>query len=123
MERRNLELKKYTFSMEMYKSMMKRVTNAEISVGILRSRFETYPPQQFDLTVGEEDAEGEVDVLEAPIVLGSHTIGSPKLEGSLLERILPSPELTWEDVQESINSMATTWVDSLVGEQLDIAPQ
>jgi len=41
----------------------------------------------------------------------------------LLERIQPSPELTWEDVQESINSMATTWVDSLVGEQLDIAPQ
>jgi len=124
LERRNLELeKKYAFSMEMYESMMKRVTNAEISVGILRSRFETYPPQQFDLTVGEEDAEGEVDVLEDPIVLGFHTIGSPKPEGSLLERIEPSPELTWEDVQESINSMATTWVDSLVGEQLDIAPQ
>ena len=122
MERRNLELeKKYAFSMEMYESMMKRVTNAEISVGILRSRFETYPPQHFDLTVGDED--GEVDVLEDPIVLGSHTIGSPKPEGTLLERIQPSPELTWEDVQESINSMATTWVDSLVGEQLDIAPQ
>ena len=61
LERRNLELEnKYAFSMEMYKSMMKRVTNAEISVGILRSRFETYPPQQFDLTVGDEDAEGEV---------------------------------------------------------------
>jgi len=115
--------KKYTFSMEMYESMMRRVTNAEISIGLLRSRYETYPPQQFNLTVGEEDAEGEVDVLEAPIVLGSHTIGSPKPEGSLLERIQPSPELTWEDVQESINSMATTWVDSLVGEQLDIAPQ
>jgi len=39
---------------------MKRVTNAEISVGLLRSRYETYPPQQFDLTVGDEDAEGEV---------------------------------------------------------------
>jgi len=55
--------------------------------------------------------------------LGSHSIGSPKPEGSLLERIEPGPELTWEDVQESINSMATTWVNSLVGEQLDIAPQ
>jgi len=113
--------KKYVFSMEMYESMMKRVTDAEISVGLLRSRYETYPPQQFDLTVGDEDAEGEVDVLEAPIVLGSHIVGSPKPEGLLLERIQPSPELTWEDVQESINSMATTWVDSLVGEQLDIA--
>jgi len=81
--------KKYTFSMEMYESMMKRVTNAEISVGLLRSRYETYPPQQFDLTVGEEDAEGEVDILEAPIVLGSHIVGSPKPEGSLLERIQP----------------------------------
>ena len=86
-------------------------------------RDKTYPPQQFGLTVGEEDAEGEVDVLEAPIVLGSHSIGSPKPEGSVLERIEPSPELTWEDVQESINSMVMTWVDSLVGEQLDIAPQ
>jgi len=124
LEKKHLELeKKYIFSMEMYKSMMKRVTNAEISVGLLRSRYETYPPQQFDLTVGEEGAKGEVDVLEAPIVLGSHIVGSPKPEGSLLERIQPSPELTWEDVQESINSMVTTWVDSLVGEQLDIAPR
>jgi len=90
-------------------------TNTEISVGLLRSRYETYPPQQFDLMVGE------VDVLETPIVLGSHIVGSPKPEGPLLERIQPSLELTWEDVQESINSMVTTWVDSLVGEQLDIA--
>ena len=60
---------------------------------------------------------------DTPIVLGSHIVGSPKPEGLLLERIQPSPELTWEDVQESINSMATTWVDSLVGEQLDIAPK
>jgi len=88
--------------------MMRRVTDAEISVGLLRSRYETYPPQRFDLTVGDEDVEGEVDALEAPIVLGSHIVGSPKPEGSLLERIEPSPELTWEDVQESINSMATT---------------
>jgi len=42
---------------------------------------------------------------------------------SLLEGIELDPELTWENVQESINSMATTWVDSLVGEKLDIAPK
>jgi len=97
LEKRYLELeKKYTFSMEMYESMMKRVTNVEISVGLLRSRYETYPPQQFDLTVGEEDAEGEINVLETPITLGSHIVGFPKLEGMLLERIEPGPELTWE---------------------------
>ena len=124
LEKRYLELeKKYTFSMEMYESMMKRVTNVEISVGLLRSRYETYPPQQFDLTVGEEDAEGEIDVLETPITLGSHIVGFPKPEGTLLERIEPDPELTWESVQESINSMAMTWVVSLVGEELDIAPK
>jgi len=133
LEKKYLELeKRYFFSMEMYELMMKRVTNVEISVGLLRSRFETYPPQQFDLSVGEEDAEGEVDVLETPITLGSHIIGLPKPEGTLLERIGPDsllegieldPELTWENVQESINSMATTWVDSLVGEKLDIAPK
>jgi len=67
LERRNLELeKKYTFSMEMYEPMMKRVTNVEISVGLLRSRYETYPPQQFDLTVGEEDAEGCHDFRHFP---------------------------------------------------------
>jgi len=38
--------------MEMYESMLKRMTNAEISIGLMRSRYETYPPQQFDLTVG-----------------------------------------------------------------------
>jgi len=124
LEKRYLELeKKYAFSMEMHESMMRRVTNAEILVGLLRSRFEAHPPQWFNLSVGEEDAEGEVDILEAPIALGSHIVGLPKPEGLLLERIEPSPELTWEDVQESINSMATTWVDSLVGEQLDIAPK
>jgi len=124
LEKKYLELeKKYVFSMEMHELMMRRVTNAEISVGLLRSRFESHPPQWFDLSVGEEDAEGEVDVLETPITLGSHIVGSPKLEGSLLERIEPSLELTWEDVQESINSMVMTWVNSLVGEQLDIAPK
>ena len=124
LEKKYLELeKKYVFSMEMHELMIRRVTNAEISVGLLRSRFESHPPQWFDLLVGKEDAEGEVDVLEAPIALGSHIVGLPKPEGLLLERIEPSPELTWEDVQESINSMAMTWVDSLVGEQLDIAPK
>ena len=124
MEKRYLELeKKYTFSMEMYKLMMKRVTNTEISVGLLRSRYETYPPQQFDLMVGEEDAEGEIDVLETPITLGSHIIGFAKPEGTLSERIEPDLELTWESVQESINSMVMIWVDSLVGEELDIAPK
>ena len=44
-----------------YESMLRRTTQVEMSVGILRSRFETYPPQQFDLTVLEED------VLDIPI--------------------------------------------------------
>ena len=114
--------KKYTFSMEMYKLMLKKMVDAEISVGLLKSRYETYPPQQFDLT-GEEDAEGEIVVVETPITLGAHILGFPKPEGTLLERIEPGPELTWESVQESINSMATTWVDSLVGDELDIAPR
>jgi len=34
-----------------YELMLRRTTQVEMSVGILRSRFETYPPQQFDLTV------------------------------------------------------------------------
>ena len=61
--------------------------------------------------------------METPITLGSHVVGFPKTEGTLLERIEPGLELTWESVQESINSMATTWVDSLVGEELDTAPR
>ena len=43
-----------------YESMLRRTTQVEMSVGILRSRFETYPPQQFDLMVLEED------VLDSP---------------------------------------------------------
>jgi len=42
----------------------------EVSVGLMRSRFETYPPQQFDLTVLEED------VLDSPITLGNHMVAS-----------------------------------------------
>jgi len=100
---------------------MKRMTNTEISIGLMRSRYDTYPPQQFDLMVGEEDAEGELDVFGSPIVLGSHIVGSgPR---TLEERIEPEPELTWEGVQRSIHTMATSWVDSLVGEELDIAPK
>ena len=107
--------------MEMYEGMMKMMTNAEISIGLMRSRYNTYPPQQFDLTVGEEDTEGELDVLGSPIVLGSHVVASgPR---TLEERSELEPKLTWDDVQESINSMATTCVDSLVGEELDIVPR
>jgi len=95
----------------------------EISVGLMRSKYETYPPQQFDLTVREEDAEGEVNALETPIILGSHILGSPKPEGTLLERIEIEldPELSWESIQERINSVS--WAGSLVGEELDIAPK
>ena len=39
-----------------YESMLRRMTQVEVSVGLMRSRFETYPPQQFDLT----------DVLDTP---------------------------------------------------------
>ena len=101
--------------------MLKRMTNAGISIGLMRSGYETYPPQQFNLTVREEDAEGEANVLETPIILGSHFLGSPKPEGMLLERIKTDPELSWESIQERINSVS--WVGSLVGEELDIAPK
>jgi len=53
-----------------YKSMLRRTTQVEMSVGILRSRFETYPPRQFDLTVLEED------VLDTPITLGNYVVAS-----------------------------------------------
>jgi len=49
-----------------YELMLRRTTQVEMSVGILRTRFETYPPQQFDLT----------DVLDTPITLGSHVVAS-----------------------------------------------
>jgi len=49
-----------------YESMLRRTTQVEISVGIMRSRFETYPPQQFNLT----------DVLDTPITLGSYVVAS-----------------------------------------------
>ena len=53
-------------SMGKYESMLRRTTQVEISVGIMRSRFETYPPQQFNLT----------DVLDTPITLGSYVVAS-----------------------------------------------
>ena len=45
-----------------YKSMLRRRTHMKISVGLMRSRFETYPLQQFNLTVLEEGQ----DVLDTP---------------------------------------------------------
>jgi len=97
----------------------------EMSVGILRSRFETYPPQQFNLTVQEED------VLDSPITLENHVVASgPR---TLEERI----ELGWDweqwlasvgDVKEEerlvaeAKETAKAWVDSLVGD-VDIAPK
>jgi len=104
-----------------YESMLRRTTQVEMSMGILRSRFETYPPQQFDLT----------DVLDTPITLGSHVVASgPR---TLEERI----ESGWdweqwlasvEDVEEEerlvakAKETAKAWVNSLVGD-VDIAPK
>jgi len=104
-----------------YESMLRRTTQVEMSMGILRSRFETYPPQQFNLT----------DVLDTPITLGSHVVASgPR---TLEERI----ESGWdweqwlasvEDVEEEerlvakAKETAKAWVDSLVGD-VNIAPK
>jgi len=104
-----------------YESMLRRTTQVEVSVGLMRSRFETYPPQQFDL----------MDVLDTPITLGSHVVASgPR---TLEERI----ESGWdweqwlvsvEDVEEEerlvakAKETAKAWVDSLVGD-VDIAPK
>jgi len=108
-----------------YELMLRRTTQVEMSVGILRSRFETYPPQQFDLTVLEED------VLDSPITLGNHVVASgPR---TLEERIESGRD--WEqwlasvgDVEEEerlvaeAQETAKAWVDSLVGD-VDIAPK
>jgi len=97
----------------------------EVSVGLMRSRFETYPPQQFDLTVLEED------ILDSPITLGNHVVASgPR---TLEERIESGRD--WEqwlasvgDVEEEerlvaeAQETAKAWVDSLVGD-VDIAPK
>ena len=45
---------------------------------------------------------------DTPIILGSHILGSPKPEGTLLERIEMDPELSWESIQERINLVS--WV-------------
>jgi len=104
-----------------YESMLRRTTQVEMSVGILRSRFETYPPQQFDLT----------DVLDTPITLGNHVVASgPR---TLEERIKWGRDLDqWlvsvEGVEEEerlvakVKETAKAWVDSLVGD-VDIAPK
>jgi len=104
-----------------YKSVLRRTTQVEMSVGIVRSRFETYPPQQFDLT----------DALDTPITLGSHMVASgPR---TLEERIELGRDLEqWlasvEDVEEEerlvaeAKETAKAWVNSLVGD-VDIAPK
>jgi len=104
-----------------YESMLRRTTQVEVSVGLMRSRFETYPPQQFDLT----------DVLDTPITLGSHVVASgPR---TLEERIESGRDWEqWlasvEDIEEEerlvaeVKETAKAWVDSLVGD-VDIAPK
>jgi len=104
-----------------YESMLRRTTQVEVSVGLMRSRFETYPPQQFDLT----------DVLDTPLTLGSHVVASgPR---TLEERIESGRDWEqWlasvEDVEEEerlvaeAQETAKAWVDSLVGD-VDIAPK
>jgi len=111
--------------MEKYELMLRRTTQVEMSVGILRSRFETYPPQQFDLMVLEED------VLDSPITLRNHVVASgPR---TLEERIESGRD--WEQWLASVGEVeeeerlvaeaqesAKAWVDSLVGD-IDIAPK
>jgi len=108
-----------------YELMLRRTTQVEVSMGLMRSRFETYPPQQFNLMVLEED------VLDTPITLGNHVVASgPR---TLEERI----ESGWdweqwlvsvEDVKEEerlvakAKETAKAWVDSLVGD-INIAPK
>ena len=104
-----------------YELMLRRTTQVEVSVGLMRSRFETYPPQQFDLT----------DVLDTPITLGNHVVASgPR---TLEERIkLGRDWEQWlasvEDIEEEerlvakAKETAKAWVDSLVGD-VDIAPK
>ena len=60
LEKRCLEMaNKCKDLMGKYELMLRRTTQVEMSVGILRSRFETYPPQQFDLTVLVEQTRGQ----------------------------------------------------------------
>jgi len=110
---------------EVFSELEKRDEEVEMSVGILRSRFETYPPQQFDLTVLEED------ILDIPITLGNHVVASgPR---TLEERIESGRDweqwlVSVEDVEEEerlvaeAKETAKAWVDSLVGD-VDIAPK
>jgi len=103
-----------------YELMLRRTTQVEMSVGILRSRFETHPPQQFNL----------MDVLDTPITLGNHVVASgPR---TLEERIELGRD--WEQWLASVEGVeeerlvaeaketAKAWVDSLVGD-VDIAPK
>jgi len=101
--------------------MLRRTTQVEVSMGLMRSRCETYPPQQFDLT----------DVLDTPITLGNHMVASrPR---TLEERIKSGRDWEqWlasvEDVKEEerlvaeAKETAKAWVNSLVGD-VDITPK
>ena len=104
-----------------YESMLRRTTRMEVSMGLMRSRFETCPPQQFNLT----------DVLDTPITLGNHMVASgPR---TLEERIESGQDweqwlVSVEDIKEEerlvaeAKETAKAWVDSLVGD-VDIAPK
>jgi len=35
-----------------YELTLRRMMQVELSIGLMRSRFDTYPPQQFDLMFG-----------------------------------------------------------------------
>ena len=93
----------------------------EVSMGLMRSRFETYPPQRFDLT----------DVLDTPITLGNHVVASgPRTleEGIKSGRDLEQWLASVEDVKEEerlvakAKETAKAWVNSLLGD-VDIAPK
>ena len=104
-----------------YELMLRRMTQVEVSMGLMRSRFETYSPQQFDL----------MDILDTPITLGNYVVASgPR---TLEERIESGQDWEqWlasvEDVEEEerlvakAKENAKAWVDSLVGD-VDIAPK
>ena len=45
LEKKYVDLeKKFNFLSQSYKSMLKRMTNTEICIGLMRSRYDTYPP-------------------------------------------------------------------------------
>jgi len=78
-----------------YELMLRRTTQVEVSVGLMRSRFKAYPPQQFNLTVLEED------VSDTPITLGNHVVASGP--GTLEERIESGQD--WEQWLVSVEDI------------------